>query len=331
MRETKRPNNTGGIRKLSGRRRKPYQAVVSSGHYIKDGMVKVKQVSLGCYATKKEALDALAVWQTNHLRVDLMSLTVSDIYMKIKDDWTPDMQAAMKSVYKRYLPLAKMRLCDVKTYSIESIDLPPLSKSSHDHIRLFWHRIFMFGIENDIVLKDYSQFIKFKETKQKQKKQIFTPEEIRELKTDKLYRILLYTGMRINELLTMESAQVYEEDGILCFHVLNAKTEAGNRIIPVHSRIMNDINLLNGYVITPKLSYMTANRKLQKTIEDKGLSQHTLHDFRRTFASYAKSFGMDEYYRKCLLGHAHEDLTDSVYTQAFVKDLKEQIEKIRYL
>lgn len=304
---------------------------MSAGHYIKDNMVKVKQVSLGCYATKKEALEALATWQTNHLRADLMSLTVADIYMKIKGDWTPDVQDAMRAVYRRYFPLAKMRLCDVKTYTIESIDLPPLSQSSHDHIRQFWHRLFMFGIENDIVLKDYSQFIKFKETKQKQKKQIFTPDEIRILKSDKLYRILLYTGMRINELLTMETAQVYEEDGILCFHVLNAKTEAGNRIIPVHSAIMKDINLSNGYVITPKMSYMTASRKLQKTIEEKGLSQHTLHDFRRTFASYAKSFNMDNYYRKCLLGHSHDDLTDSVYTQAFVKDLKDQIEKIRYV
>lgn len=331
MSTIKRPNGVGGIRKLPGNRRHPYQAVVSAGHYIKDNMVKVKQVSLGCYATKKEALEALAVWQTNHLRADLMQLTVSDVYMKIKKDWTPDVQDVMRSVYKRYISLAKMRLCDVKTYTIESVDIPPLSQSSHDHIRLFWHRLFMFGIENDIVLKDYSQFIKFRETKQKQKKQIFTPDEIRLLKTDKLYRILLYTGMRINELLTMETSQVYEEDGILCFHVLNAKTEAGNRVIPIHSAIIKDINLSNGYVITPKMSYMTASRKLKQTIEDMGMSQHTLHDFRRTFASYAKSYGMDDYYRKCLLGHAHQNVTDAVYTQAFMKDLKDQIEKIKYV
>ena len=166
----KRPDGSGGIRHLSGKRRKPWQAVVSAGHYLVGDEIKVKQVSLGCYETKKDALEALGLWQSSHLRADLMSLTVADIYMKIKDEWTPDMQDAMRAIYKRYLPISKMKLCDVKTYSIESVELPPLSQSTHNLIRSFWHRIFMFGIENDIVLKDYSQFIRFKETKEKQKK-----------------------------------------------------------------------------------------------------------------------------------------------------------------
>ena len=328
---TKRPNSAGGVRKLSGNRRKPYQAVVSAGHYIKDNEVRVKQVSLGTYATKREALAALGEWQSNNLRADLMHLTVGEIYDQIKDDWTPDIQNSMRAVYKRYMDLMDMRLTDVKTFTIESVELPALSQSSQKNIRSFWHRIFMFGIENDIVLKDYSQFIRFKLTKVKQKKEVFAPIEIKELITDRLYRILLYTGMRINELLTMETSQVYEEDGILCFHVLESKTEAGKRIIPVHSAIINDIKLSGGYVITPKISYNTASRKLQESIETLGLTQHTLHDFRRTFASYAKSCGVDEYYRKCLLGHAQGNVTDAVYTRPFIKDLKEQIEKIRFL
>lgn len=316
---------------MSGNRRKPYQAVVSAGHYIKDNEIKVKQVSLGTYATKREALAALGEWQANNLRADMLHYTCGEIYDQIKDEWTDAIKNAMRPVYKKYLPLMSMRLADVKTFTIESVELPPLTQSTQKNIRSFWHRIFMFGIENDIVLKDYSQFIRFKETKEKRKKEIFAPIEIRALMKDRLYRILLYTGMRINELLSMRSDQVYTEDGILCFHVLEAKTEAGKRIIPVHSAILNDINLSGGYVITPKISYDTASRKLQASIEEYGLAEHTLHDFRRTFASYAKSLGVDDYYRKCLLGHAHGNITDAIYTQPFIKDLKEQIEKVKYL
>ena len=328
---SKRPDGSGGVRKLSGNRRKPYQAVVSSGHVIRNNKICVKQVSLGCYATKREALAALGEWQANGLRVDLRSLTMGDIYKKLKDTWTESAQASMRTVFMRYQCLANTRLCDIKTYTIESVELPPLSDSSHNQIKIFWHRIFMFGIENDIILKDYSQFIKFRATKAKQKKEPFSPIEIKALIDKKLYRILLYTGMRINELLTMKTEQVYKEDDILCFHVLDAKTEAGNRIIPVHSAIMDDIDLSNEYVISPKLEYRTASRGLETDIDELGLSQHTMHDFRRTFASYAKSCGVDEYYRKCLLGHAHDNVTDAVYTKPFVKDLKEQIEKVKYL
>lgn len=324
----RRPNGCGGVRKLSGKRRKPYQAVVSAGYEIRNNKVCVKQVSLGTFETKKEALEALGVWQAEHLRADLMHMTVQDIYDELAPTWTPATLAHNRTTLSRYSTLACRRLVNIKTHTIESVPLPPLSKSTHDTIRLFWHSIFKFGIENDIVTKDYSQFIKFKETTEKVKKTIFTPDEIKILLDDRLFRILLYSGMRINELLSMKREQVYEEDGILCFHVSEAKTEAGNRIIPVHSAIMDEV-FTSGDRIMP-IAYMTASRWLDNAIEQNNFEKHTLHDFRRTFASYAKSCGVDDYYRKCLLGHAHENLTDAVYTQAFVSDLKREIEKIKY-
>lgn len=326
----KRPNGTGGVRKLSGRRRKPYQAVVSDGYIVRNNKLVPRQVSLGCYETRKEALAALGEWQNGLMPVDLRNATVKDAYERLKCDFTDSMAKSMQSVYNHYKVLENEKLTAIKTHTIESVPLPKLSAKYHSMIRMFWHRIFMWGIGNDIIQKDYSEFIKFHETKEKQTKTILMGDEIDECMTVKLYRILLYTGMRINELLTMETSQVYEEDGILCFHILNAKTDAGRRIIPVHSAIIKDIDLNRGYVITPKQSYVTVNREFKRFIEEHGLSQHTLHDFRRTFASYAKSCGMDEYYRKCLLGHTHGNVTDDYYTKAFVEDLKEQIELVDF-
>lgn len=326
----KRPNNSGGVRKLNGNRRKPYQAVVSAGHEIRNNRVCVKQISLGTFATKKEALAALGLWQNSHVRADMINMTVDDVYHRLWDYWTPAIRIAMRTAYNHYRVLGNRRLFDIRTYTIEDVPLPPLSESAHNGIRSLWHRIFMFGIENDIVQKDYSSFIKFKEVNESKKKEPFAPNEIRETIDIKLYRILLYTGMRINELLTMKTEQVYDEDGVLCFHVLESKTETGKRIIPVHSEIVDWINLSDEYVITPKVPYDVAKQNFNKFAADKKFAYHTLHDFRRTFASYAKSCGLKDYYTKCLLGHAHGNITDAVYTKPFVKDLKKQIELLRY-
>lgn len=320
----KRPNGSGGIRKLPGRRRNPYQVVVSAGHVIRNNKICVKQISLGCYPTRKEALEALAEWQTNHLRIDLRYMTVHDVWQKVRPDMTESTARAFDGIYNKYAPLHHTRLIDIKTYTIEQIPLPPLSKGSHDKIRAFWHTLFKWGIENDVVNKDYSQFIKFHDTKSSRKKEVFSPEEISEYKKVKLYRILLYTGMRINELLNMKTSDVYEEDGILCFHVTSSKTEAGKRIIPVHSEITDDIDLSQEYVIEPHLPYY----KVMQAFNETRSANHTLHDFRRTFATYANSCGADDYYVKCLLGHVTNDITKDVYTRAFVKDLKREIEKV---
>lgn len=251
-------------------------------------------------------------------------MTVHDVWQKVRPDMTESTARAFDGIYNKYAPLHHTRLIDIKTYTIEQIPLPPLSKGSHDKIRAFWHTLFKWGIENDVVNKDYSQFIKFHDTKSSRKKEVFSPEEISEYKKVKLYRILLYTGMRINELLNMKTSDVYEEDGILCFHVTSSKTEAGKRIIPVHSEITDDIDLSQEYVIEPHLPYY----KVMQAFNETRSANHTLHDFRRTFATYANSCGADEYYVKCLLGHVTNDITKDVYTRAFVKDLKREIEKV---
>ena len=320
----KNPNGFGGVRKLAGRRRHPYQAVVSAGHEIRNNKICVKQVSLGCYATRREAMAALAEWQVSHTRIDLKYMTVSDVWKKIKPNLKESAIHNFVPIYNRYAELHETRLTDLKTYTIEQIPLPPLSNSSHDKIRAFWHAIFEYGLANDIINKDYSQFIKFHDVKPRKHKEVFTSAEISRCKEVPLYKILLYTGMRIGELLAMKTKDVYEEDGILCFHVLKSKTESGKRIIPVHHEIIDLIDFSEEYVVEHK----TYN-KTRDEFKEFDLGSHVIHDFRRTFASYAKSCGCDEFYTKCLMGHVHNDITHDVYTQAFVHDLQREIEKIK--
>lgn len=47
----------------------------------------------------------------------------------------------------------------------------------------------------------------------------------------------LYTGMRLNEICSLQWGNVRQEDGIWFFDITAAKSEAGVRVVPVHSRL----------------------------------------------------------------------------------------------
>ncbi|TKC91705.1 hypothetical protein FAZ69_04490 [Trinickia terrae] len=56
--------------------------------------------------------------------------------------------------------------------------------------------------------------------------------------------ICLYSGMRIEEATSLEIADIKEQDGIPFFRVLDAKTPAGNRPVPIHSKLI-ELGLLD--------------------------------------------------------------------------------------
>ena len=74
--------------------------------------------------------------------------------------------------------------------------------------------IFEQAMEMDIISKDYSKFIKLPKHKAKIVRKIFTEEEIsllwdniKELRYADVILILIYTGMRVNELLKLPKSK----------------------------------------------------------------------------------------------------------------------------
>ena len=66
------PNGFGGIAKLSGKRRNPWRARITSGWEIDEKTQKVKQVytTIGYYPTRQLALQALSDYNTNPYDLD---------------------------------------------------------------------------------------------------------------------------------------------------------------------------------------------------------------------------------------------------------------------
>lgn len=55
---------------------------------------------------------------------------------------------------------------------------------------------------------------------------------------------------------------------------------------------------------------------------------HTPHECRHTFATFATASNMNKVLIKKIIGHSSGDLTEDVYTHAFIEDLVEEIDKM---
>ncbi len=54
---------------------------------------------------------------------------------------------------------------------------------------------------------------------------------------------------------------------------------------------------------------------------------HTPHECRHTFATVAAASNMNKVLLKKIIGHASSDLTENVYTHAYIDDLIAEIDK----
>ena len=58
------------------------------------------------------------------------------------------------------------------------------------------------------------------------------PEDDKQLAT--VTAIAMFTGMRINEICSLKVAHIIDAEGIRCFDIVDSKTNAGIRVVPVH-------------------------------------------------------------------------------------------------
>lgn len=331
----KRPNGAGGVRKLPGRRRKPYQAVVTDGMKWTGTKFIQNQVSLGVYRTRAEALDALADFRMNPINLEGRNLTFENVYELIKDNFKESMKNPLRSSFRQLYPIiGKKKVADIRKRELDmvAVALADKSASTQNNAKILISRVFKYAMENDYINKDYSQYMTFLETADPHEKTSLSVKEVQKVlgAEDPLTTYLLYTGMRISELLDMKSRDVYEEDGILCFHVTKSKTKNGVRIIPVHSDIIGSLELKGDYVLHPHSNITYRRQDFRSLMAELNIKGHTPHDLRRTFSTFAKRSGMDDFYRRSLMGHSQLNLTDEVYTDAFVSDLKAQMELLRF-
>jgi len=198
--------------------------------------------------------------------------------------------------------------------------------------------LYQYAIENDILNKNYAEFIKLPKMV-REEKEIFSDLEIQKIEKnidmvewlDTVY-ILIYTGMRISELLGLTRFNVNLESGIITGGI---KTDAGkNRTIPIHPKIYKYIkkwyDKQDDYLICTDKGKQIGQRKYREdyylpALKSIGVRELNPHSCRHTFASLLSKAGAKTIAIQKLCGHADYALTADVYTHTDVEELKNAI------
>lgn len=328
-------NGAGSVIKLSGKRRRPWAVKITAG-WTDDG--KQIQKYLSYHAKRAEAQQALLEYNKNPHDIDAARITFAEVYEK----WSPEDYKKLspktvigyKAAYKHCRVLHDKVFKEIRKAHlqavIDEIDAPSMKEVT----KFLFQKSYRFAMENDIVNKDYSKFVELPKKEKPKEKVPFTRAEIDflwnnlgNLKYADFTLILLYTGMRIGELLAIDKSDVHLAERYM---IGGNKTDAGiERVIPLHPRI---IPLIEARMNETEYEWLFTNKRgmrLQyspfmkyhwKNIVAAVGGEHTPHDTRHTFVSELDRLGVNPITIKRIVGHSNDDVTQH-YTHKTIEEL----------
>ncbi|MDF2548781.1 MAG: integrase [Anaerosolibacter sp.] len=339
----KNPNGYGSVYKLSGKRRKPFVARKTIG-WDKEG--KQTYQTIGYYENRKDAMQALAEFNKNPYSIESSTITFKEIY----DQWKEGkFEGISRSAINGYnaafdtsLELHEMKFVDIRTKHMQDV----IRSSGKGHgtlrkIKVLFNQLYKFAMENDIVSKDYSQFVDIGKNTGESSRKVFTTSEIERLfdvvnhieYVDTIL-IMIYTGLRIGELLIVKTSNIDLDNRTM---IAGIKTEAGkDRVIPINDKIFDMVasraSLGHKYLITNNEGksigyYNYLKEKFTPIMEQLGFD-HKPHDCRHTFATLMSNAGADTIALQKIIGHASYSTTASIYTHKDIEQLKKAISLI---
>lgn len=239
--------------------------------------------------------------------------------------------------FKHISNIADMPITDIHFQHLQnminSMHVKGLSYSSCKKVRTLLNQLFNCAIIQDYPITNYSQHLNLGPNIPTIKRRIFTRQQINKLwaidtSYSRMILMLLYTGLRIGELLDLRRQDINRRSSYLI--VRHAKTKAGEgRIIPIHHRIIPIIEQLyinsGDYLFT--ISYTSFRKHFQDIMKQLNC-KHTIHDTRHTFASLLDAVAPPNNLRS-LLGHKQGDITTRVYTHKTIRELRKTIELLK--
>lgn len=385
------PSGYGTVKKLSGKRRRPYAAYITTGYemgvkqrdisFLQEALSeelyrqveaeynayiarhpKTRQIQkpIGYYEKHADAIMALAEYNKSPYDIDARSITFSQVYELFKAEKIDKMKpSAMRSyigAYKKCEPLYNMRMNEIVSTHLQNVvnQYSDKSKSTQNNLLKLFHGMFKFADMNNIVEKDYSKYVEITSEKESKDKMPFSREEVQrvwsnidwvhksENNTNSLYGVpmmdtvlvMLYTGMRISELLDLKAEDIHLEERWI--DLRGTKTASARRIVPIHKLIEPLIRKRleansAGYIFRDnkgkQITYNSYVRNFFDYLCETFELKHTPHECRHSFATYAAASKLNPVLLKKIIGHSAGDLTQDTYTHALIEDLLIEIDK----
>lgn len=357
------PNGYGGISRLPGKRRRPYRVRVTVGWVDRGDSRRELQryATIGYYETRGEAMMALAEYNRSPYDPVSRRMTFKEAY----DAWSPEYFARFPSTRRVTesaiafcRPLWYRPLADLRTGQLQEVidGMEEFSRGYQSKVRSLMRMIYRWAMGREIVDRDWSEFVELTAQERESPRRVFTGPEIDYLW--ELYRsgrpvpgepeqyrgrgmlesllLLLYTGMRVGELLGLERDDVFISQRYI--DLRGTKTRAARRQVPLHREIIPVVERLlelGGPVTVmtsgggkPMTYSMYKYSWFDRVMPAMGFS-HTPHDTRHTFVSAMDSAGVRRGAIKFIVGHSQADITDR-YTHKDLPELIREVDKLCY-
>ena len=349
----KLPNGYGTVKKMSGKRRRPYVVKKTVGwHYdeAKDKMIQ-DQMTIGYAATRAEGLQMLAEYNNNPFDLKASKVTFQEVYERWSKEKFPTISHSnvkgYEASYKVCESLYRKVFRDLKLVDLQTVvdtcgkNFPTLKK-----LKSLFNQLYEYAMKNDICSKDYSEFVdivKYKDKNpDKRDHNKFKKEEIERLWTlaeDPYYQIvlmLIYNGCRISEFLDLKKEDVHLDEQY--FDVIASKTENGLRKVPIADKLLPfykawfEGSACEYLLHTPDQKHFDYRNYFDSyftpLMEQLGFD-HTPHDTRHTCISLLTEADVNPTSIKKIVGHSGAmTLTERVYTHLDIQILVDAINKI---
>lgn len=335
--------------KLSGNRRKPWIARKTTGW---DENKKQQYYTIGYYKTRAEALSALAEYNKNPIG-EARNTTLQEHYDKWSQRYykplTKSAVNGYRAAWNRLKVLGEYELRLIRKSHmqdiIEKMKDEDLSRSTMEKFKTLAVLLWNEAMAENIVDRNCGSLLELPPAR-KAKKDIFAEDEIKAIEKAALdgnvwagtIMILLYTGMRVGEMLKLTRSDLDLDNWIITGGI---KTDAGkDRPMPVHPKIREYITYWVKHP-GPRLIHREGKpvsvdhyRKsifypildhLEIELGDRKLTPHST---RHTFATMLDKAGAKTTAIQNLLGHADYATTANTYTHQDLLELWEAINLI---
>lgn len=347
------PKGFGGVIKQRGHRANPYMVRIKVGTIVnhEKGTAYPDYKILGYTKTRKDGILMLQEYHNNPYDLD-QAMTFEEVYWKMFDEFileqSPRSYNAYHASFKALEPLHRLVFKDIKINQLQSaVDKSGRNYPTLRKIKVVINQMYKWAMKYDVCPKDYSKYVDIIKHKhknpRKRSQNPFTKEDLDILwslaEENRYYQailMLIYTGLRISEMLELKKEHVNLEEQY--FDVVNSKTINGIRRVPiancilpffkqwyVHSKAETLLCTLDHQPFLYRNYYDSYWIQILEPLD----MTYRPHMARHTFITLMAEARVDQTTIKKIVGHQGAmSLTERVYTHLDVNVLIDAVNKI---
>ena len=350
-RRIKLPNGFGSIRKLAGKRRKPYASYPPVKEYRLTGS-PILPKAIGYYETYNDAYLSLIEYNNNPFMPNDSRLTFAEAYKRYTEtlayqNLRDSSKESRESAFAHCEPLHDICVRDINKIMCQKIlDDLERGSSTKKNVLTCMKTVSQVSRDLNLITKDFTDGLSIIVTDETSiNREVFTKEEIDYLWTHNnewdcaVLLILLYSGMRVNELLKNRKENVSIAERKIYVPKELAKNKDSVRDVPIHERIVPLVERFMSYSDSEMLmcnpsgvviAYNNFTARNMKRINEALKTNHRCHDTRHTFATQCAKLQLDEISVQKIIGHAPDNMLRSTYIHLTNADLLKVLADFEY-